>query len=101
VIRVLGIIFVVALYIWFVVDVIQAPKSGVRNLPRAIWLLIVVLLPILGGLLWILFGRVKPAPGKRRGRRGPVAPDDDPRFLAKLDEDEWRRKMRERRGDAT
>ena len=27
------------------------------------------------------------------------APDDDPKFLAKLAEDEWRRKMRERRGE--
>ena len=97
--RVLGIIVVVALYIWFVVDVIQTPKSGIRNLPRGIWLLIVLLLPILGGLLWVAFRRAKPTKGKWRGRRGPLAPDDDPGFIAKLDEDEWRRKMRERRED--
>ncbi len=63
-------------------------------------LVIVVILPVLGGILWFFFGRTRPAPGSRWGRRRrPVAPDDDPRFLKQLDEDAWRRRMRERRGE--
>lgn len=94
-IRVFAIIVAVAVYIWFVIDVCQTPKSGVRNLPRSVWLLIVIALPILGGLLWLFSGR----PRNARKRKAPTSPDDDPRFLAKLAEEEWRRKMRERRGE--
>lgn len=97
--RVAGIIVLIAVYIWFVVDVATSPKARVRNLPKAIWLLIVVLVPILGGAIWFLFGRTRPISGGRRLRRIPTAPDDDPRFLAKLEEDAWRRRMRERRGE--
>jgi NADH:ubiquinone oxidoreductase subunit 6 (subunit J) len=95
VIRVFAIIVAVAFYIWFVIDVAQNPKSGVRNLPKGVWLLIVVVLPILGGIIWMLAGR----PKRARKRKASQAPDDDPKFLAKLAEDEWRRKMRERRGE--
>jgi len=95
VIRVFAIIVAVALYIWFVIDVAQTPKSGIRNLPRGVWLLIVVVLPILGGLIWMLAGR----PKRSRHHKTSAAPDDDPKFLAKLAEEEWRRKMRERRGE--
>jgi len=100
VLRVAGIIVLLAVYIWFMVDVARSPKSSVRNLPKGIWLLIVVFIPIIGGAIWVLFGRTKPIGGEgRRGRKAPSAPDDDPRFLAKLDEDAWRRRMRERRGE--
>jgi len=95
VIRVIAIIVAVALYIWFIIDVSQTQKSGVRNLPKVVWLLVVVLLPILGGLIWMVSGR----PKNPRKRKKSNAPDDDPKFLAKLAEDEWRRKMRERRGE--
>ncbi|MDD2859384.1 MAG: PLD nuclease N-terminal domain-containing protein [Candidatus Nanopelagicales bacterium] len=98
-IRVAGIIVLLAVYIWCMVDVLRSPRSTVRNLPKGIWLMIVVLVPIIGGAFWIAFGRTSQT-RTRRARRGPVAPDDDPRFLAKLDEEEWRRRMRERRDEA-
>ncbi|MFA7324877.1 MAG: PLDc N-terminal domain-containing protein [Candidatus Nanopelagicales bacterium] len=98
-IRVAGIIVLLAVYIWFIVDVFRSPKSTVRNLPKGIWLLIVIVIPILGGAVWAIFGRTRPIGGGRRGRRVPMAPDDDPRFLAKLDEEAWRRRMREKRGE--
>lgn len=97
VIRVLGIVIAVAFYIWFLIDVAQTPKSNVRNLPKVVWLLIVFALPLLGGIIWLLTGR----PRSSRRRKSTAAPDDDPKFLAKLAEDEWRRKMRERRGETS
>ena len=46
--------------------------------------------------------RVWPAPGTRFGRRrGPLAPDDDPKFLKQLSDDAWVKKMQRRRGDTT
>lgn len=98
-IRVAGIIVLLAVYIWCIVDVLRSPRSAVRNLPKGIWLMIVVLVPLIGGGCWLVFGRTAPARVRRR-RGGPVAPDDDPRFLAKLDEEAWRRRMREKRGEA-
>jgi len=100
--RVALILFAIALYIYFVIDVARTPGGQTRTLPKFVWLLIVVLLPLIGGAIWLALGRVWPANGSPFGRRrGPVAPDDDPKSLRKLDDDVWSKKMRRRRGDAT
>ena len=93
--RVVLVLALLAAYISFVFDVIGAPAMAVRSLPKMVWLLVVVVVPILGGLLWLVFGRPRLA-GGRWGRQ-PVAPDDDPRFLRELDEQAWRERMRRRR----
>jgi hypothetical protein len=99
--RVVGVLVLLALYISFIIDVLRTPSSEARGLPKAVWLLVVVLLPVLGGLFWFFFGRPRPAPGSRFGRRrGPMAPDDDPKFLRQVDEEAWRERMKRRRGEA-
>lgn len=87
-----------AVYIWFIVDVLRTSGASVRTLPKFVWLLIVVLIPLLGGVLWLLGGR--PRGQGRRRKRGPVAPDDDPAFLRQLDDDAWSERMKRRRGEA-
>jgi hypothetical protein len=102
VLRVAGVLFVIALYIYFIIDVLRTPRGETRTLPKFVWLLLVVLLPILGGLVWLALGRVWPSPGTRFGRkRGPLAPDDDPKFLKQLEDDVWSKKMKRRRGEST
>ena len=98
--RVALILFGLAVYIWFIVDVLRSPGASTRTLPKFVWLLIVILLPFLGGLLWLLAGRPR-LDRPRRGwrRRGPVAPDDNPAFLRQLGDDAWAEKMRRRRED--
>ena len=100
--RVVMVLLGLAVYIWFIIDVLRSPGTATRVLPKYVWLLIVVLVPILGGLLWLFTGRPKPDRPRRR-RRGPVAPDDDPAFLRQLADDAWVEKMRRRRdeGEAT
>ncbi|MFM8772615.1 MAG: PLDc N-terminal domain-containing protein [Actinomycetota bacterium] len=96
--RVVLILLAIAVYIWFAIDVIRTPASSTRTLPKYVWLLIVLLLPLLGGVIWLLAGRPKPdRPRRGRRRRGPVAPDDDPAFLRQLDDDAWSERMRRRR----
>jgi H+/Cl- antiporter ClcA len=64
-----------------------------RKLTRAWWALIILLLPVAGGILWFALGRARPPrqagpgkPGSVRGPQpGPIAPDDDPDFLRDID----------------
>ncbi|GAB3653648.1 PLD nuclease N-terminal domain-containing protein [Glycomyces tarimensis] len=85
-----------ALLIAAVADCLGGEQSP-RKLSRGWWVLIIVLLPVAGAVMWFLLGRAKPQGGQRGpGRpgaagggpkrpRGPVAPDDDPDFLRDLD----------------
>jgi hypothetical protein len=97
--RVAGVLLALALYIWFIVDVLRTPRGDVRVLPKFVWLILVVLIPLLGGLLWFIAGRPRPQRPRfgRRRPRGPVAPDDDPNFLRKIDQETWSERMRRRR----
>ena len=100
--RVLGALLCIALYIYFILDVLRTPRGETRTLPKYVWLLVVVLIPLLGGLIWLGLGRVWPSPGSRFGRRrGPLAPDDDPTFLKHLGDEAWRGRMQRRRGEPT
>ena len=51
-------------------------------------MLIVIVLPIIGAVLWFFLGRERLVRARLGGggsvRRGPRAPDDDPDFLRKL-----------------
>jgi cbb3-type cytochrome oxidase subunit 3 len=96
--RVVAALLGLAVYIWFIVDVLRTSSSNVRTLPKFVWLIIVILIPLLGGILWLLAGR--PRGQGRRRRRGPVAPDDDPAFLRQLDDDAWVERMKRRRGES-
>jgi hypothetical protein len=97
---------VVVLYA--LIDCILIPGSLARSLPKWVWLVVIVLVPFFGAVAWLVAGRPRRDPvaaGSPGGvarlvpRRttGPVAPDDDPTFLRKLADDEWSRKMRDRR----
>ncbi len=77
---VLGVVATV-FYIYSVVDCALFDRSRVRGLPKPFWLLVIILFPIIGGVLWFLIGR-----GRRSdlGAKRTVAPDDDPAFLKQL-----------------
>jgi hypothetical protein len=93
----------IGLWLWALFDSITAPAEKVRNLPKGVWvILILILLPIadLGAIAWFLLGRpremagtprtgrwqdsgsAQPRPGSQRRRV--IAPDDDPDFLRGL-----------------
>ena len=89
---ILGIVLF-ALWIYCIVDVISADEALVRNLPKIVWLLLVIILPVVGSVVWLVVGRPERAgfrPGtttSRRPLRSITAPDDDPQFLARLDDE--------------
>ncbi|MBN9632687.1 MAG: PLDc N-terminal domain-containing protein [Actinobacteria bacterium] len=69
-------------YIYSVADCALFDRSRVRGLPKPVWLLIIILFPIIGGILWFLVGRGRRA--RAESARRVSAPDDDPEFLGKL-----------------
>lgn len=97
--KVFLVLLAIAVYLYAVIDVARSGRSEIRLFPKPIWLLIVILVPLLGSALWLMFGRVWVRPGRTRRASGPVAPDDDPRFLKQLDDEAWQRKMKQRRED--
>jgi len=88
-------ILLLALWAYCIFDVIATDEALMRNMPKILWLVVVIVLPTIGSLGWLLLGRPEGAalrPGDRSTyrrprplRAPPPAPDDDPAFLARLD----------------
>jgi hypothetical protein len=57
--------------------------------------LAILLLPPVGGVLWLVAGQPKDVPVTPPAR--PLAPDDDPEFLRRLDQERRRRAAEEER----
>jgi len=51
-------LIVVGAMIFALVDIIRREEWQVRNLPKTMWIIIVVLLPLIGTVLWFTLGRV-------------------------------------------
>ncbi|MCA2207586.1 MULTISPECIES: PLD nuclease N-terminal domain-containing protein [Nocardia] len=85
-----------ALWVYCLVDIVTSPDDGIRHLPKMGWLIVVVLLPTIGALLWLFAGRPigpsRPASNTRfseydrPGRHIATNPDDDEAFLRGLRE---------------
>lgn len=79
---------VIAVTIFALVDAAFADPRRVRALPKPLWIIAIIVLPVVGWLLWFLVGR--PRRGNGQGSSNissstrPRAPDDDPEFLWKL-----------------
>ncbi|GID94750.1 PLD nuclease N-terminal domain-containing protein [Amorphoplanes digitatis] len=67
----------------------------VRNMPRALWVLVILLIPLIGPLAYFAWGRPVPPPHEggpvRRTGPRPTSPDDDPDFLRSMDTERSRR----------
>ncbi|GAA1854051.1 PLD nuclease N-terminal domain-containing protein [Microbacterium koreense] len=85
---------VAAFWVFTIVDCAIQPPTRHRGVRKGAWIAIVILIPVLGGILWLAVGRV---------RKSAVtvyqAPDDDPEFLSTLsgvtDQDERIRRLEE------
>ena len=102
-VRALVYVVPIALAIFALFDLARSLPEERAGLRRLWWVLIIVLLPALGPIVWIVVSRnsrgaasprTGPSiPGPGRGplrpptrRPGPVAPDDDPDFLWRLEQ---------------
>lgn len=84
--KALLVMIVIALAVYCLYDIIATPREQVRSLPRAVWLVLVVLVPVFGAVAWLVLGRVRTGPSGTRPAQPPPArgPDDDPDFLRGL-----------------
>lgn len=63
---------VLALWLYCIFDVISTQEALVRNLPKMLWLVLVVILPAVGSISWLVLGRPAGAgftPGETGYRR--------------------------------
>ena len=107
-------ITIVALCIYGIIDCARTQKESMPGrLPKPVWI-VVALIPVVGALLWLPlswpikhpdgFGTIEVGRGRPRRHEpeGPIAPDDDPEFLAKLDARnrfaEWERQQAKAEG---
>jgi hypothetical protein len=99
--RVVLTLLVVGLDVYALVDLSNSEEEDRGGLPRWLWAVIIVLLPVFGAVAWIVMrqtGRRSPGSGRppRPGRgpqrpSGPSAPDDDPDFLWRIEQERRRR----------
>ena len=102
--RALVYIVPIALAIYALIELSRSEPVERAGLHPLAWVAIILFLPVVGPVIWILLSRSRrraaggpaAAPGSRRGRSGPaaprapLAPDDDPDFLWRLERDRRR-----------
>lgn len=74
-------LLVIALMVAALVDIIRREDVQVRFLPKMAWLIIVILLPLIGSILWFAIGREYAEGGMRLPRMRPAAPPAPPADL--------------------
>lgn len=89
-----------ALTIFALIDCIQTENDDVRHLPKIGWIVVILLIVVVGPIAWLVAGRDRGTAARRvrPATAGPIAPDDDPEFLRRIDEMR-RKRARERRDD--
>lgn len=111
------VLFELGLLVYCVLDVVTTPEAQVRNMPKPVWLLLIVVVPLVGGIAWLVAGRPQgastsmpykgnrglPPQPRRTPRAAPVRPDDDEEFLRGLRAraEEQRRTERQRRAEGS
>lgn len=92
---IIGIVIAVAFTLYALVDAAMSDASRARGVPKPVWVVLVVVLPVIGGVLWFTIGKGSGASAPR-----PTPPDDDPRFsgtrLSEEDLDAHMRDLEER-----
>jgi hypothetical protein len=83
--RVVLAVAVLAIFVYGLVDVIRTDGRLTRGISKPAWIIVMIVLPVLGALLWLLIGRPRGNSPVRQSYSHPTAPDDDPDFLRNLE----------------
>nr|WP_300338924.1 PLD nuclease N-terminal domain-containing protein [Actinomyces sp.] len=99
-------VLALALTLYALIDCARTPDEDMpARMPKMLWIILIVMMAVVGPVAWIIVSRVKAAEERggyveptvwsskegtsfrRPQRPRPAAPDDDPEFLRRLDED--------------
>lgn len=83
--RYLPILIAVMLAIYAITDMAQTETEKVNFMPKWMWFALIVLVPFVGAIAWLVWGR-RSSGGGGGGGGDPrdSAPDNDPEFLRRL-----------------
>jgi hypothetical protein len=82
--RVVLAVAVLVIFVYGLVDVIRTDGRLTRGISKPAWIVVMIVLPVIGAILWLLIGRPRGA-SPQQSQRHPTAPDDDPDFLRNLE----------------
>ena len=116
--RIIIALLLVTLTVYTFIDCAITPASDTpAKISKPSWLALILLVPVFGPAIWLYFkyqdvlsSDTKIAPmsasdianafrGKKSGPQAPVAPDDDPDFLARLDAQARRKAYEQRKAE--
>lgn len=78
-------------WVFSIVDCAVQPATRHRGVRKSVWLIIVILIPVIGGILWFVIGRRR---ANDQGVPRMLAPDDDPAFLRSISKTEQDARIR-------
>lgn len=81
--RNLAVLLAIGLVVYAAFDAARSTDEERHGVPAALWVVLILVFPVVGAVIWLLTSR---AVASTPGRRGPTAPDDDPDFLRSLDD---------------
>ncbi len=103
-----GVVALALLVLWVfcILDVISTEEVLCRNLPKYVWLFIVIILPDVGSIAWLLLGRPAGAGfqlgsqvGVYKPQKRAIGPEDSPDFLASIERkrlQSWEQELKRR-----
>ncbi|MGI5450301.1 PLDc N-terminal domain-containing protein [Streptomyces sp. CA-243310] len=92
--RYLPFLLLLALTVYAFIDCLNTPEEEVKHLQKVIWVLIVLVFPIVGAIVWLYSGKKRQSSAGRARSTRWVAPDDNPEFLNSLREEQDRTRER-------
>ena len=83
-VRALVILLPLALTLYTFVECAMRDDSQIKKIPKWGWLLVILFLQPIGGIVYLVIGRVRRPRGPKPGKRRILPPDDDPDFLRSI-----------------
>jgi hypothetical protein len=83
-VRALLILLPLVLTLYTFVDCAMRDDSQIKRIPKWGWLLVILFLQPIGGIVYLVIGRVRKLRGPKPGKKRILPPDDDPDFLRSI-----------------